>query len=513
MRPVNLAYPRSQAPPARRGEDPPEANFSGVRHFEAGRTAVVEPLAPEPTADFVEAQKAERPAPQPVAFPVPKPAVSEPGSRFFIWKQDPSVGELGRRLTLVPTMVLNGPRNARIDVRLIGTTPVVRNADGDYLFPADTPEADCAHTFALVQQTLSMYERARGGATIPWAWNRNGNTDVVTVFPRAGRTANAFYTRAEKALKFYAYAPNPAMQPVYTCRSPELVAHQAAHAILDGIKPAWLGLYNPAQTGGLHEAFADLTAIFVALSHPELADSLIAMTRADLHAKNFLTALAERPGTALGRPSGLRNADNDLKLSQVSNEVHQLSQIFTGAMYEILADIYKFERIRQRETKDPVQVLIEVGRDMASLLISSLMRAPHIGATFVDVINEMLMISREREDPPIYRAFIYSRFAVRKVVEAEGPLAMIRGEVDWENPEFSDRLDDTADLAAAQPDHPSLVREQDRTGCCGTMQLPEYAREQRKLDGDLHRLCQEGQTIREEELLADELAELRHAFE
>jgi hypothetical protein len=473
----------------------------------------VEPLAPEPTADFVETQKVERPAVQPVPFPVPKPTASEPGSRFFIWKQDPAVGELGRRLTLVPTLVLNGPRNARIDVRLLGTTPVIRNADGDYLFPADTPEADCAHAFALVQHTLSMFERARGGESVPWAWNMNGNTDVLTIFPRAGVTANAFYTRAEKALKFFSYTPNTAMQPVHTCRSPELIAHQTAHAILDGIKPAWLGLYNPAQTGALHEAFGDVTAMLVTLSHPELAESLIAMTRADLHAKNFLTALAERPGAALGRPSGLRNADNELKLSQVSNEVHQLSQIFTGATYEILADIFKFERIRQRAAKDPVQVLLEVVRDTASLLIGALMRAPQIGATYVDVINEMLRISREREDPRIYRAFIYSRFAVRKVVEAEAPLAIIRGEVDWENPDFTDRLDDVAELAPAQPDHPSLVRQQDRTGCCGTMQLPEYAREQRKLDGDLHRLCQEGQTIPEIELLADELVGLKQAFE
>ncbi len=35
-----------------------------------------------------------------------------------------------------------------------------------------------------------MYERIRGGTRIPWAWNTGGNTDRLTVFPRAGVTAN-----------------------------------------------------------------------------------------------------------------------------------------------------------------------------------------------------------------------------------------------------------------------------------------------------------------------------------
>ena len=64
MRIVNLAHPRSQTPPARRSEDPPQANYSSLRAYEAGRTAVVEPIAPQPTAEFAEALRVERPAVQ-----------------------------------------------------------------------------------------------------------------------------------------------------------------------------------------------------------------------------------------------------------------------------------------------------------------------------------------------------------------------------------------------------------------------------------------------------------------
>src|SRR5207253_3959017 len=57
----------------------------------------------------------------------------------------------------------------------------------------------------------------------------------------------------------------------------------------------------------------------------------------------------------------------------------------------------------------------------------------------------------------------------------------------------------------AQPDHPSLMGAQDRAGCCGTMQLGEYARDQKRLDADLERLSEEGEIIPEAELLAEEV--------
>jgi len=513
MRIVNLAHPRSQTPPARRSEDPPQANYSSMRVYEAGRTAVVEPIAPQPTAEFVEALRVERPATQPAPLPVPKPMATELGSRFFVWMQDPSVGALGRQLALVPTLVLNGPRNARIDTRLLGTTPVVRNADGDFLFPAETAEADCAHAFAIVQETLSLFERARDGAAIPWAWNMRGNADPITVFPRAGTTANAFYSRTQKALKFFSHMPGEKTDVVFTCRSPELVVHQTAHAMLDGLKPAWLGLYNPPQTGALHEAFADVVAILVTLSRADMASALIAMTKADLHAKRYLATLAEHPGVALGRPAGLRNADNDLKLNQVTNEVHLISQVFTGAMYDIIADMFKFERLHQSRTKEPVHLLLEVTEHMSKVFLAAITRAPNIGATYADVVNQMLKVSREWNAPRIYRTFIYDQFAIREVLAQDGPLAIARGEIEWENPDFTDRPDEAAELAPAQANHPSLLTRQDRSDCCGTMQLPEYAREPRRLDAELQRLCQDGQTIAEMELLTEEIEALKKVFQ
>lgn len=56
-----------------------------------------------------------------------------------------------------------------------------------------------------------MYQRAVGGAPLPWEWNSSTNTDPLLLFPHAGETANAYYSRTEKALKFFYFRRMPFM--------------------------------------------------------------------------------------------------------------------------------------------------------------------------------------------------------------------------------------------------------------------------------------------------------------
>jgi len=437
----------------------------------------------------------------PSAIPIPIPVLA--GSRFLIWKQDPSVGEPELRVTYVPSFVLNGPRDSRVTIDLPGITPVSKNVQGDFIFPVHTPELDCAHTFAIVRDTLTMYQRVRGGMNIPWVWNTAGNTDPITAYPHAGVTANAYYSRSMKALKFFYWTPSGASAPVYTCRSLDVVAHETGHAVLDGLKPGWLSGGNPPQTGGLHESFGDLTAIFLALSQLDQVDAAIALTRSNLHDKNFLAALAEQFGSAMGLPQGLRNADNDLKLSQVGNEVHAISQVFTGGIYDVLADIFTFERNRQAAIKDPAVVLLEVNSNLCKLVLNAIIAAPAIGATFADVVNQMLTISHAQGDPPVYRTFIRNRFTYREVVVSPTPLtAMREGRMKWDDPDFTEGPDL---LKLDRQKHASDHATQNRTGCCGTMQLAEH------MLGDPKKMAT-GVGLSDEELLAPELKELAKSF-
>lgn len=458
---------------------------------------------PEPTAAFERSLQVRgaRAVPRRLPTPIPRPIPLIAGSRTLIWKQDPSVTNPGVRLVLIPGLVLNGPQDTRLTTVLAGTTPVTRNANGDFVFPPGTAEFDCAHAYAVVQMTLAMYQRSNGGTSIPWAWNTGSNTDVLQIHPRAGVTPNAFYSRSQKALKFFYFTPTGSTQPIYTTRSLDIVAHEAGHAILDGLKPGWLGVGNPPQTGGLHESFGDLTAIFLALNQLDIVEAFVAITKANLHAKNFLAALAEQFGAGLGRPNGLRNADNDLKLSEVGNEVHDLSQVFTGGIYDVLADIFAFEKFQQRLTRTPSQVLLEVGERVRSLVFQAMRQAPSVGASYADVVNKMLAISAAQGDPPIYRTFIRNRFTFRQVVVSPTPLSAL-WEADLEDPNYTEG-EDVTEMEAVH--FPADEAPQDRSGCCGTMQLPEFTLAEQ-------RVMTAGQCVTDEELLMEEREELVEHF-
>jgi hypothetical protein len=395
------------------------------------------------------------------ALPTRAGAAPPAGARVLIWKQDPSVSDLGTRKIFLPGVILEGPRDARITSGQPGIAPVSPNAFGDFIMAPDTDQFDAVHTFAVVRQTLTMYQRvlsrADQGAPLPWAWNSARNTDPLEVFPHGlPNVMNAYYSRNDHALKFGDFVPNGSAGRVYTCRSFDIVAHETGHAVLDGLKPKWILNSAPPQTGGLHESFGDLTAIFLALSQLDQVEAVVAQTKADLHDKTFLADMAEQFGLALGRPNGLRNADNDLKLSETGNEVHAISQVFTGAIYDILADVFSFERAPG--LRDDAAVLHSVGGYLCSLVLRSLLAAPDANAKYADVVNQMLRIAQEDGKPVDYANFIRNRFALREVVVSPVPL--------------TEDQPANLELAAMVEDAPDA--RQDRRACCGTMNHAEY---------------------------------------
>jgi len=246
--------------------------------------------------------------------------------------------------------------------------------------------------------------------------------------------------------------------------------------VLDGLKPHWLEADNPPQTGGLHESFGDITAIFLALSQLDQCEAVVVQTKAHLHDKTFLADIAEQFGLALGSTNGLRNADNDLTLTQAGTEVHAISQVFTGAVYDILADIFAHER--KPELEDCAGVLHRVAAWLRGLVLRALVAAPDIAATYADVANEMLRLCQEDGQPAAYTGFIRDRFAQREVLDV--PVSLTGGHPPGLR------------LAALVTDAPGA--RQDRRACCGTMNLAEYYKVERILDAEaaaLARWCAE----------------------
>jgi hypothetical protein len=403
---------------------------------------------------------AEVPLQSPIsAAPVALPALT--GSRVLIFKQDPSVAEIGIRKVFVPSFVSNGPQDLRF--KSMGLATVSKNAFGDFIQTPGTDAFDSVQAFAVARLTLTMVQRvlALNGLpnALPWQWNTANNIEPLQVHAHGlPDVMNAFYSRSAKSLKFGDFVAPGTTTRIFTCRSLDIVAHETGHAILDALKPGWIMAGNPPQTGGLHESFGDIVAIFLALSQYDQVEAVIAQTKANLHDKTFLSDLAEQFGLALGRPNGLRNADNDLKLSQTGTEVHAISQVFTGGIYDVLADIFTFERNIAK--KDDAQVLHECAQYLFGLLLRSIMAAPNTGATYTNVVNQMLAKCFADGKPVQYRNFIRNRFTFREVVVSPVPLT-------------SDYKEGT-ELKAFE--HESLHKNatQDRSTCCGTMKHDEY---------------------------------------
>lgn len=342
------------------------------------------------------------------------------GSKVKIWKQDPSVKSIGIRSSFIHTNVETGPKDSEIQIQ--GMPKIFGNPDNDFLFDPNenSKEFDSVHTFTVIRQVVTMYKRVleRTGSNINFQWQW-GAGEPINVYPRAGIGANAYYSRWEKSLSFFYFHPNnnETLPLVYTCRSFDIVAHETGHAILDGLKPDFWYSWHP-ETGGLHESFGDLTSIFTMLAQMDQCETIIAESKANLHAKTFFPALAEQFGEALyGRTSGLRNADNDLKMSEVSTQVHDISKVFTGAIYDILADI--FEAYMKLDEYDPAETLFRVGKYMTNLVLISILKSPNMNATYEDVANNMIEIEKDEQR----QEFIRKEFKKREILDVPRGMA------------------------------------------------------------------------------------------
>ena len=110
-------------------------------------------------------------------------------------------------------------------------------------------------------------------------------------------------------------------------------------------------------------------------------------------------------------------------MSEAGTEVHAISQVFTGAIYDILADIFTFER--KPAIGDDAKTLYDVAQYLLSLVLRAIKAAPANAATYADVANQMLNIANADGKPVQYRNFIRNRFTVREVVVSATPLTRI----------------------------------------------------------------------------------------
>ena len=193
------------------------------------------------------------------------------------------------------------------------------------------------NVWAIVQRVLEFYEEPWAlGRPVPWGFDGNR----LIVVPHAGYGENAFYDHSTKSLQFYYYGDRS--DPFFTCLSHDIVTHETGHAILDGIRPLYNQL-SSLQTAAFHEFTGDLTAIMLALFNNDIRRFVAQSTSGDLTAAAVLTNIAEQFGQEIHDRPYLRSALNTETMKTVEGSLspHHVSEVLTGAMFEILNEMSK----------------------------------------------------------------------------------------------------------------------------------------------------------------------------
>jgi hypothetical protein len=367
------------------------------------------------------------------------PGLKLPNTRkLTIIAQDPSVRVGGKILTAeveIPAEeLLPGPRGYRVNVidfdastgvlyepavippPVNGKAPKGRSAPsftGGNKQLLEDPRLHAQNVYAIVMRTLSRFEFALGRRV---AWGSAGHQ--IHVAPHAFAEANAFYSREDRGI-FFGYFRGKSGEPIFTCLSHDVVAHETTHAILDCLRSRYLEPSSPDQAA-FHEGFSDIVALLSVFSLKDVVGALLArrtrgkmidsklLTEKELR-KSVLFGLADQMGEELMKIRGaaLRRSielmpDKPYMSMPEFKEPHTRGELLVAAMMNAFLDIW-LSRLSKVGSIAPGKrdrsIVVEEGARVAEHLLTMAIRAidycPPTDITFSDYLSALLTIDRE----------------------------------------------------------------------------------------------------------------------
>jgi hypothetical protein len=287
--------------------------------------------------------------------------------------------------------------------------------------------------FGTVLRTMYMYEeRDALGRKVEWAF---GGPQLLVV-PRAGWWANAYYERRSRSLQFFSFRAHGRL--VHTSLSRDIVAHETAHALIDGIAPDLYDALDP-QSLALHEGVADLSAVLVAFRSGRLRKAVLDQTGGSIEQSTNFSAIGEQFGRAID-PSGhvgwLRNLLDDSVLDPHGDpaaepEAHALSQVLTGALYRFLVELHRdaIDRLAARRSETRLRVsgraLFAASEQFKRMILRGLDYLPPGEITFADYIRAILAADQASFEDDRWRRWIRTECVRRGIVADEAELEVV----------------------------------------------------------------------------------------
>ena len=205
--------------------------------------------------------------------------------------------------------------------------------------------------YAVTMKVLENFERALGRKI-------TFRGKPLRIFPHAFEGRNAFFDPILHALLFGYFkadrespGPNLPGQPVFSCLSHDIIAHEMTHALVNRLRKHFFERTNH-DVGAFHEGFSDIVAIFQHFSFPEILRDRIQRTQGDLRKSEAFVELAAQFGYATGKGEALRTAIQapDPRHYKTVLEPHDRGSILVAAVFDAFFVTY------QRRIADLVRI-------------------------------------------------------------------------------------------------------------------------------------------------------------
>jgi hypothetical protein len=298
----------------------------------------------------------------------------------------------------------------------------------------------------------------------------------LRIHPHAFRDANAYYDPEKSTVLFgYFEAANQSLGAnypgglVFTCLSPDIVAHEMTHAILDSIHHRYLEDTNP-DVAAFHEGFADIVALLQRFTFSDLVEYQLYSSSGRLDRYTVFGELATQFGEALmGNRGALRSMIGrwneqhqwePLKPSPADYltvmEAHDRGALLVATVFDAFQRIYAFRtrdlfRIASNGTgvlpdgninRDLCHRLAREASEIAEHLLHVCIRAldytpPH-DITFGDYLRALISADLDiaPEDEGGYRVALIEAFRARGIF-AERVNTLSIESLRWTPPDFT----------------------------------------------------------------------------
>lgn len=307
------------------------------------------------------------------------------GRREFVTYESPALGNpVLESLRVQQRQALNAFATVSYTKRLIG-------ADLERVLPQDHPAMNLWRS----QQPVKIYALDR---------DKRNNAEF----------------RRDGSIHFYPLVTRTGQIIGNTASDFDTASHETGHNISYVLRPD-RDLTRP-QTAAIEEGLGDFIALTTALSLNDVSTQFLRDTAGDLRRSSFLSEMAESLSTVTGAGThGIRNAVNTFTLRDSPCEAHALSRVFTGALYDILANVFEdnishFWAFFFGANEDSRKAnLSKFTADIRGLVLSAHCYVPYANPSFSDFGKAMLELAENNHYYSYLVSYISAAFENRGI--------------------------------------------------------------------------------------------------